>query len=119
MKNLEQIRAKNALTSSLDKNFKGTNDGEVVKKVTTMIAENGFIAALAFAKEKGKGHQDVFMAMLDHFKNPAIGVVANNITSIDLLIGYVCDGDSNRLRLVTAEAMAYLSYLRRFAKKGE
>jgi len=30
-KNLEQMRAQNALEASLEKKFKGANDGEVVK----------------------------------------------------------------------------------------
>jgi hypothetical protein len=35
----------------------------------------------------------------------------------DDIISWLVDEDSAQLRAVTAETMAYLSYLRRFAKK--
>jgi CRISPR type III-B/RAMP module-associated protein Cmr5 len=119
MKNLEQIRAKNALTATENVKFSGVNDGEVAKKVPTMIMENGILAAATFAedeikknKEKGRGYSDVFQAVIVHLKDVEIMPAGK-----DDIISWLVDEDSAQLRAVTAETMAYLSYLRRFAKK--
>ena len=111
MKNFEQIRAKNALNVVIGK---GENDGDsIAKKVPAMIRENGFLGALAFAKEKGKGYADVFNALIRHLKS--VGKLPDSVADIDGLFKHLCDRDAATLRAVTAEAMAYLNYLRRFA----
>lgn len=111
MKNLDQIRAKNALAAA-DNIGEGENGGKTIaKKVPTMIMENGIIAAAAFAKETGKGYDDVFKAIIVHLKD--VGVMP---ADKDDIISWLVNEDSTQLRAVTAEAMAYLSYLRRFAK---
>jgi CRISPR type III-B/RAMP module-associated protein Cmr5 len=132
MKNLEQIRAKNALAAHIGE---GADGGEsVAKKIPVMIRENGFIAAMAFAKEylddakkkaeknkkqfnpndkyTGKGYVDVFNAIIAHLKdvNQLHGIPAD----FDGFLDGLCKEDSTVLRAVTAEAMAYLNYLRRF-----
>jgi CRISPR/Cas system CMR-associated protein Cmr5 small subunit len=112
MKNLEQIRAKNALTATENVKFSGVNDGEVAKKVPTMIMENGILAAATFAQETGKGYDTVFQAVIVHLKDVEIMPAGK-----DDIISWLVDEDSAQLRAVTAETMAYLSYLRRFAKK--
>jgi len=114
MKNLEQIRAKNALNAVVKYNFKGKNDGEVAKKVPTMILENGILATATFARESKGGYESVFHAIIDHLKN--INMMPQNEMKI---IEWLVVNDSSHLRSVTAEIMAYLSYLRRFAKKGD
>lgn len=118
MKNLEQIRARNAFEAACGQAFKGANDGEVVKKIPAMIRQNGFLGALAFAKENEKksGHADVFRAIIKHLAK--IGLFPRE-TSLDDFIKNLCEGDAAQLRAVTAEAMAYLNYLRRFAGKQE
>ena len=112
MKNLEQIRAKNALEAAENGSYKfsGPGDGDIVKKVPTMIMENGLLAAMAFAVEdKNKsGYEDVFKACLKHL---SVGKEVKEYLS-DLTTK-----DSSELRAVTSEIMAYLNYLRRFAKK--
>ncbi|MCL1919752.1 MAG: type III-B CRISPR module-associated protein Cmr5 [Kiritimatiellaeota bacterium] len=108
MKNLEQIRAKNALAAKIGT---GKEGGEsVAKKVPTMIIENGFLGAYAFAIENGKGYLDVFNAVITHLTE--IGLVPPGKGTV----GHFCEMDANALRAVTAEAMAYLNYLRRLAK---
>ena len=124
-KNLEQMRAQNALEASLEKKFKGANDGEVVKKVPTMIRENGLLGALAFAMEakEGKagikltnpGHNDVFRAIIRHLA--VVGIIEREV-DMQTFVENLCESDATHLRAVTSEAMAYLHYLRRFASKG-
>ncbi len=113
MKNLEQIRAKNALEAAKEK-ISGKEGGEVAKKVPTMILENGILAAATFARETGKGYDKVFHAIITHLKDENIGIMPKDKMKI---IDWLVTVDSSKLRAVTAETMAYLSYLRRFAKK--
>lgn len=111
MKNLEQIRAKNALEAVGKYEFKGKNEGDIVKKIPTMILDNGILATATFAKEARHGYEKVFHAVIDHLKN--IGTMPNDQNQI---ISWLVTVDSSELRAVTAETMAYLNYLRRFAK---
>lgn len=122
MQNLSQLRAKHALNAATGKVFKGAGDGEVVKKIPAMIRQNGILGALAFAKDKDKdnkgGHADVFRAIIDHLIQ--LGRIEKKISdnkNLDAFIMYLCDADEATLRAVTDEAMAYLNFLRRFAKK--
>jgi len=121
MKNLDQIRARNALAAAPNIG-KGAGDGEsVAKKVPTMIRENGILGAAAFALETGKGYEDVFNAIITHLADPEVAKIGQSCSLkefIDWLSGNR-KATAVRLRDITAEAMAYLNYLRRFAgKKG-
>ena len=122
MKNLDQIRAKNALEATTGTTFKGANDGEVVKKIPAMIRQNGILGALAFAKENDvkTGHADVFRAIVKHMKE--LKRLPDAVAAqgpLDGFIQHLCVADSAVLRATTDEALAYLNYLRRFAKKGK
>lgn len=126
MKNLDQIRAFHALAAANGQTFKGVNDGGIVKKIPTMIRENGFLGALAFACEKDKkgeakngDHHKVFEAILQHLKDPQVAVIEMNGVTVDELMAYVVGQSSAKLREITAESVAYLSYLRRFASKED
>lgn len=114
MKNLEQIRAAHALEASVTK-MGGKKGGEVVKKIPTMIRENGILGALAFSIESGGGYADCFAAILTHLRM----VKASRADSIDGFLKELANADSAYMRRVTSEAMAYLNYLRRFADKPE
>lgn len=117
MKNLEQIRAKNAFEAVKEyKSFKGDGDGDIVKKVPTQIRDNGFLAAMAFAMYKGKGYEDVFNAIITHLPdvNCSFGLPYNE--GVEAFFKKLVEKDSDTLRAITAEALAYLNYLRRFAK---
>ena len=117
--NLEQIRAKNAFKACERNCFGGNDGGEVVKKLPPMIRENGFLGALAYAiskKEKEtRGYAGAFDAIAVHLQS--VGKVRSS--NSENLQRELLDCDSRKLRDVTAEAMLYLDYLRRFAKKGE
>ncbi|MGN0835322.1 MAG: type III-B CRISPR module-associated protein Cmr5 [Candidatus Spyradosoma sp.] len=112
------------------------------KKVPTMILDNGILAAAAFAlekdkdkskgkgyadvfdavialekdkdKSKGKGYADVFDAVVAHLADPEIGLLDKQLKPEDF-IGHLAAVPSDELRRITAETMAYLNYLRRFA----
>lgn len=116
MKNFEQIRAKNALEWK-DK-IGGGKDGSdsVAKKVPVMILDNGIIAAAAFALEKGVGYENVFNAVINHLADRKIVPLSSSMSLKDF-ISHLVNCSSNELRLITAETMAYLNYLRRFAEK--
>lgn len=126
MKNLDQIRASNALKATKEKTFSGKDGGEIAKKVPTIIRENGILGALAFALEKkGKkgeyavaGMKDVLDAIVEHLSDPRIQRLPASVKDAEMWLEYlVNDSSSDALREQTAEAMAYLSYFRRFAHK--
>lgn len=123
MRNLEQIRAANALNAG-KQNFRGVNDGQVVKKVPAMIRENGLLAALAFAVEKndkGKlkhdGHYGIWQAIIAHLASDGINRKQNSTP--EALIADLSVATAACLRDITEEALAYLNYLRRFAQEKE
>ena len=118
MPNLEQIRAKNAYAARESIGTGKEGGRAVAKKVPAMILANGFIGALAFAIEDNGGYLTVFNAIIRHLHDAYLdcGVSATDPAKfLDELCG--CDADT--LRAITAESMAYLNYLRRFAKPGK
>ena len=114
--NLELIRARHAFEACAKPDFGGKDGGEVVKKLPPMIRENGLLGALAFAiegKDKTIGYRNAFDAICRHLKDLKKVKSENAIAMQEELI----KSDSFQLRDVTAEAMLYLNYLRRFAEK--
>ena len=118
MKNLEQIRALNAIEASTKYNPKGENGGAVVKKVPAMIQQNGLLGALAFAIDKEKGYKDVLDACIEHYASLP-NVMKANATDLEGFSKWLCGQDSAQLRAVTTEFLAYLNYLRRYVKKED
>ena len=118
MRNLEQIRAQNAFASR-DTIGKGAGGGRAVaKKVPAQIITNGFLGALAFAIEDNGGYLTVFNAIIKHLHDAKLdcGITA---TDPSAFLDALSQKDAATLRAITAEAMAYLNYLRRFAKPSE
>ena len=115
MKNLEQIRAKNALQAA-PKIKAGPGEGSpqsVAKKVPTLIKENGILATAAFAKDGKEGVKSVLKAAQKHLQCEDIAIMPANEQD---LLSWLTNKNSSELRAVTEEVMAYLNYLRRFAK---
>lgn len=116
LRNLEQIRAKNAFAWK-DKIGTGKEGGRAVaKKVPAQIIQNGFLGALAFAIEnEGSGYENAFRAILAHLQDAgrSYGLPCEDL---QLFLDGLCAKNADVLRAVTAEALAYLNYLRRFAK---
>ena len=112
MKNFEQIRAQNALGVKIGSGKDGGDS--IAKKIPIMIVNNGIIAASAFALETGVGYKDVFDAVITHLADEKIALIPFKMELRDF-IDHLSRVNSDELRQVTAETMAYLNYLRRFA----
>lgn len=119
LRNLEQLRARHAYAWR-DKIGTGKEGGRAVaKKVPAMIISNGFLGALAFAIEnKGEGYYRAFEAIIGylHEAEADFGITEKEPAKF---MDALCAADADTLRAITSEAMAYLNYLRRFAKPGK
>jgi CRISPR/Cas system CMR-associated protein Cmr5 small subunit len=122
MKNLDQIRAKNALRCQTDagREVVGKDDGGVVKKLPPLILNHGLLATMAFAYgDNNKGWRVLFDHIARHLADADVAIVPKDKTSHTALMEFLT-GDtatSETLKLATAETMAWLSYARRFIKK--
>lgn len=119
MKNLEQIRAKNALKAAEQK-IAGANGGEVIKKIPPLIMNHGLLAIGAYAFDEKTGYKGVIDAIALHLASSEIKLLPEKYSSDTKgLMDYLAnEADSATLKLITAEAMAWLNYARRFIKKG-
>jgi CRISPR/Cas system CMR-associated protein Cmr5 small subunit len=136
VKNLEQIRAKHALSfwnpAGAEKEkaapplaeVRGEAGGDVVSKLPALIMANGLLATLAFAKSKGNGYETLMVELCRFLCDPErrvlpdAGPLRQGESKLDRYIRLLADGaeaDSQRLQQATAEALAYLGYLKRFA----
>ena len=116
MRNLEQIRANNALGVKIERDEKDSKS--IAKKVPAMIMNNGLIGAAAFAQESNvEGYQCVFEnGIIKHLRDKDIQLIQCKSCDIGEFIAELTKVSSTKLRVITAEVMAYLNYLRRFAK---
>ncbi len=111
MKNLDQLRAQHANEAA------GQTDRASASKLPGKILTNGLLAALAFACEEGKTPRAKMKAAADGLARhlaavmPSVGAVA---TGSDLAAN-LARGDGLTLQRATTEALAYLSYLKRYA----
>jgi CRISPR/Cas system CMR-associated protein Cmr5 small subunit len=120
MKNLEQIRAANALAyANAGVRTRGSEGGEVVKKLPALIMSNGLLAAgaFAYAKGEGEGWYLCFDHLARHLAHPEIAVVEKTANLSDLLNYLSNTADSATLKHATDEALAWLCFARRFVKK--
>lgn len=118
MRNLEQLRAIHAYKSRNNIGEGKDGGGSVAKKVPALIISNGFLGALAFAIEDNGGYLTVFKAIIGYLQENKMsyGIAAKEPKAF---LEELCNKDAAVLRAITAEAMAYLNYLRRFAKCKE
>ncbi len=118
MKNLEQIRAANALAfTHAGVNTKGKDAGNVLKKLPALIMTNGLLAAgaFAYAQKQDSGWRNAFDYMARHLAHKEVAIVAPEIKDLDQLMAFLSGkADSQVLKLATEEALAWLSYARRF-----
>lgn len=122
MKTLAQIRAANALKWK-HHDFGGQKGGDVISGFPTLLRTDGLLAACAFAvewKDKSKGmrkHQgefDVVKAIAEHLSSPAVAICEAHQPD-DFVEELAQAADASKLRRATAEALAFLNYLKRFA----
>lgn len=121
MKTLAQIRATNALKWK-DHDFGGQKGGDVVSGFPTLVKTDGLLAAAAFAvewKDKKKGvrkHQGEFhllKAIAEHLSSSGVAICEARNPE-DFVEELARAADASKLRRATAEALAFLNYLKRF-----
>lgn len=117
MKNLEQIRAAAALNTASK-----TTKAEV-NKLPGMIIANGLMAATAFAKEASKdgipkrsGMKAAMDGAAEHLAEQGI---VPECSDSDALVKRLTEVSSAALQEATAEALAFLGYVKRFAAKAD
>lgn len=120
MKNLEQIRAANALAyAEADVKKGGAQGGDVVNKLPALIMSNGLLAAGAFAFAKGAGWQACLDHLAAHLAHQDVAIVPCDKRNLKALLEYLTkEADSATLKHATDEALAWLCYARRFVKKS-
>lgn len=119
---LEQQRATRAWecvdeVTSKSQDFK-KKYGSLARKVPTLILTNGLGQTLAFLKAKGKNHPaDEHTVLFRHLSRWVLSQVAPSspATNGDLL-QWVLQNDSASYRRATVEALAFLTWLKRFAE---
>jgi len=112
MKTLAQIRADNALKCH-GRHFGGQQCGEVIDKLPARICNNGLLAVLAFCLDKGGDHLAVADIIAKHLSHDEIAITQSQNTLE--LITELSKGDATLLRRATAESLALLNYMKRFA----
>jgi CRISPR/Cas system CMR-associated protein Cmr5 small subunit len=123
MKNLEQIRAANALAyAKAGVNTRASQGGDVVRGLPAMIMSNGLLAAGAFAYAKGEndGWYLCFDHLTLHLQHELVAIVPSQSNGLEGLLNFLTskDATSETLKLATDEALAWLIYARRFVRKG-
>lgn len=129
LQNLEQIRAKHALSFSNKVaagkvKATGKEGGDAMKKIPAMIMANGLLAAIAFSIEQKKdgsarpGHQAIFDAIAQHLASEEI-LITPGVSTARGLIDHLAEADSHTLKLATSEALEWLGYARRFLTGGD
>lgn len=86
--------------------------GSLARKLSTMIQVNGLAQTLAFLKAKGKSHHNeaynhISAWICDRFKWQDSDLLKRTISNTM---------DSQQYRLTTAECLAFLQWLKRFAE---
>lgn len=119
MKTLAQIRAENALNASrIPAMGRGQKGGDALSGFPMLIRTDGLLAAGAFAVEltsKGQPKQEgarlIMKAVAEHLAS--VGITKAK-TAKDLVEELARANDASQLRRATAEALAFLNYLKRF-----
>lgn len=117
--NLDQVRAKNAHEAvSGGLRGHGVENGDAISGFPALIVNNGLLSTLAFSiskKDKG-GYKEIGDAVAVHLADPVVKLLVGKPATLVGLRDYLVTQDSSVLRNCTAEALAYLNYLKRFAK---
>ena len=126
MKTLAQIRAKNALDhkTTVQQALSQSGQGDALSGFPMLIKTDGLLAALAFAVERKHNQQDqlvpkhqahlvIAVVVASHLSSDRVGICdAQNAD--DLVEELAHAEDNSQLRRATAEALAFLNYLKRF-----
>ena|SRR5271165_94039 len=120
MQNLEQVRARNALVFANKGLVAGEKGGEIIKKVSPLIQNHGLLATAAYSFSEKEGWQKVFDAIAQHLADKDIAIVEPGCTNREHLMKFLTrrETTSQTLKQATVETMAWLTYARRFVKRG-
>ncbi len=130
--NLEQIRAENALNALQSGGPAHGCDKAEVSKLPALILSSGLLATTAYAVEKGGGIEKALNALAKHLADERLKRLVlepelatrlqrerRAVAASDMLEQF-CRQNSQVLIAATSEALAYLGYLKRFAReKGD
>lgn len=111
--NIDQVRAKNALSETAKKARKSGDEGDNLSGFPSLIINNGLLATLAFCKDKGKDtqHGRIASAIAYHLKERKITSASDGGQLLEELC--LAD-DTDTIRQSTTEALFFLNYLKRF-----
>ncbi|GAB4246427.1 MAG: hypothetical protein Kow00109_22520 [Acidobacteriota bacterium] len=116
MKNLDQIRARNALVWA-EKSFRGQEGGDVLSGFPALIVNNGLLAALAFAaSNRADDYKTLGQAIAAHLGDQDVALVPAQCRDLPGLLRELSRAEAHRLLTCTRETLAFLNYLRRFVK---
>lgn len=118
MQNLDQIRAAAALAAVNSKDL----DRSAISRLPGLILSSGLLAAAAFCEADGGGdnreHLKKAMASIaDHLR--ARGIIPSDAPDIKGMISSLSRSDALTLQRATTEALALMSYMKRFARKDK
>ena len=123
MKNLEQLRAAAAFSfwSNRRPDEKG-DTAELFRALAARLLNQGLLSALALAKEPSflerHGSVEAIMGEVGRFlASRERGLLPFGVQSLDDFIGGLTSHPSSLLQQATAEAIAYLGYLKQFRPK--
>ncbi|MBI2924891.1 MAG: type III-B CRISPR module-associated protein Cmr5 [Verrucomicrobia bacterium] len=121
MQNLDQIRADNALMACGQQPVpagrapvKPVTD-TAVNRLPALIVNNGLLATAAFAEKKGDELLCAMDAVAWHLADSRVGRLPTNRTTTRGLTEHLIANNSQALRLAAAEALNFLTYLKRYA----
>lgn len=112
--NIEQIRARNALSDVAGrvKRDKDAGEGDALSGYPSLVINNGLLATIAFAVYKGDAHTRIADAIAYHLDDRKI-IAASDAVGLRKALS---ECESSTLRRATAETLAFLAYLKRFHK---
>lgn len=118
-KNLEQVRAQNALATFNPANrtrFRGKADGKIISGLPNHLINHGLLAMIAYGYSD-KGHQFIFDAVAKHLADERIGIAPRNCETMEDLARFLTSegATSDSLKRATAETMRFLQYAKRFS----
>jgi CRISPR type III-B/RAMP module-associated protein Cmr5 len=111
MQNLDQLRAARALADA------ARTDKSSVARLPGMILTNGLLSTLAFACEEGKENRKAQLAAADSLARHLAALLPElaGVNTGSALGARLATGPDLTLQRATTEALAYFSYLKRFA----
>lgn len=86
--------------------------GALVRGLPAMIQHDGLAPSLAFLKAKGKDHHKKAYSQVSDWVKSQLGIRND-------FLEYLLTTDSNTYRYATTEALAYLTWLKRFVEAKE